>query len=245
MNNKIILFLLIISFLVVLLGGAYTWWLSGQKENLSILLIQAKKTQQEMKADAQRITDENENLQKQLDKIQADALSYVATNTKLQLEKENLEKRINDIQEEIKKKETLLSGVKTETQQVETLELTDLKQKIERLGAENKAAQNKLKGTEVEINLLNTSWQRERAILYYNLGVAYTQANLYDEAVDALERSLKYNSLNPQAHYNLGLIFENVKLNPAKALWHYKLYLEQSPQAQDRDEVMGWIKRLR
>ena len=245
MNNKKMFFLLFIIFIALLAGGAYTWWLYNQKETLAISLDLTKKTQTEMKTDAKRLEGENENLQKQMDKIQANALAYVAANTKLQVEKESLQKRIDDIEKEVKKKEALLEGVKAETPQAQAPEVAKLQDEIARLTSENKAAQEKLKGMQVEKDLSSNDDQLEKARLYYNLGVAYSQGKLYDEAIAAFERSLKYNPANSPAHYNMGLIFENIKLDPQKAAWHYKMYLEQSPEAQDREEVASWIAKLR
>jgi len=74
--------------------------------------------------------------------------------------------------------------------------------------------------------------------------VAYSQAKLYEEAIFEYEESLKLNANNPEAHYNLGLLYENCIGETEKALEHYRKYLELKPNAEDSAEVEAWIKRL-
>jgi tetratricopeptide (TPR) repeat protein len=38
--------------------------------------------------------------------------------------------------------------------------------------------------------------KQERVLYHYNLGVAYSQAKFYDEAIDEYEKSLKFNANN-------------------------------------------------
>ena len=57
-------------------------------------------------------------------------------------------------------------------------------------------------------------------------------------------KSLEINPGNPEAHYNLGLLYDKVKNKPEKAVIHYKKYLEIEPYAEDKEEVMKLIKKL-
>ena len=74
--------------------------------------------------------------------------------------------------------------------------------------------------------------------------MAYTQANLYDEAIEAYEKSLTFDQNNAEAHYNLGLLYDKVKTDPEKAVLHYKKYLELKPDAEDKEEIETWIQQL-
>ena len=62
--------------------------------------------------------------------------------------------------------------------------------------------------------------------------------------MDSYEKALRNNPYNADAHYNLGLLYEKTKSDPDKAIEHYQEYLKLSPDANDRDEVLGWIQRL-
>jgi tetratricopeptide (TPR) repeat protein len=50
---------------------------------------------------------------------------------------------------------------------------------------------------------------------------------------------------NADAHYNLGLLYKDVKQDPDKAIMHLSKYLELKPDAEDKEEVQGWIEKLK
>jgi tetratricopeptide (TPR) repeat protein len=68
---------------------------------------------------------------------------------------------------------------------------------------------------------------------------------MYDDAIDAYEKSLKAKDANAEAHYNLGLLYENVRSDKPLASKHYKRYLELDPKGKDAAEVSSWIERLK
>jgi tetratricopeptide (TPR) repeat protein len=69
------------------------------------------------------------------------------------------------------------------------------------------------------------------------LGDVYIQAELFEEAVKAYENTLTFNPQNPDAEYNLGLLFETYKKDKAKSIEHYRNYLRLKPDAPDRDDI--------
>ena len=44
----------------------------------------------------------------------------------------------------------------------------------------------------------------------FNLGAAYQKLGRYKDAVREFEKTLKYNPMSAEAHYNLALIYENM-----------------------------------
>jgi len=50
----------------------------------------------------------------------------------------------------------------------------------------------------------------------FNLGAAYQKLGRYKDAVREFEKTLKYNPMSAEAHYNLALIYEN--MNEGKKL---------------------------
>ena len=101
------------------------------------------------------------------------------------------------------------------------------------------------KGLENQIGLLEQTLRSEKARYHYNLGSAYAHAKLYDEAVDSYKKSLEFDPNNAEAHYNLGVLFMEVKLDPEKAINHFRKYLELNPKSEDRQGVEEWIQRLK
>lgn len=82
------------------------------------------------------------------------------------------------------------------------------------------------------------------AISYQQLGTAYAQLKRYDLAIDAYNKSLKYNFNNPVVHCNVGLLYEHSHTRAQRAIYHLNKYLEMDPDASDKNEITFIIKRL-
>jgi len=132
---------------------------------------------------------------------------------------------------------SLTEKVNELVQRTSTGRVQEVEAARDELSEENK----KLKA---EIDALKVVLKREQGVYYYNLGVAYVQAKLFNNAVQALQKSLAFNEDNPEAHYNLGLLYQNFLIEPEKAVLHYQKYLEMSPEAEDKEEVQAWIDKL-
>ena len=202
-------------------------------------LSQAKNMVKSAQEEMSRLQAEKEKIAKDNDKLKADALSFVELNTKLQAEKDKALKSQQDIEKTIKASEVVLEAVRAKFE--------GLLKEVELNKAELSKRDELVKQMEYlkkKMISLDATLKKERVLYHYNLGVAYSQAKLYDEAVEEYEKSLQYNSLNADAHYNLGLLFENIKMDPQRAIEHYRKYLEIKPDTADKEEVAGWITKL-
>jgi len=189
--------------------------------------------------ETERLQAEKERVSKDNDKLKANALSFVELNTKLQEEKDKAQKSQQELEKIIKTREDLLKTVKSR--------FRELVKKVE--GDKNKLSlQGKLNEEmdflKKKIISLDSTLKKERALYHYNLGVAYSQAKFYDEAIDEYEKSLKFGLSNAEAHYNLGLLYENIKKDSEKAIAHYRNYLKIKPDPEDKEEVESGIKKL-
>jgi len=234
MKNKIIIIVFGLMGLG-LLTVALIFFIKSDK--LDSELIQTKRMMQQVQEETKRTQEEKEELSKKNEKLQVDTISYVTLNADLQKEKENLEARLNSAQKILENKEADLQRLK------ETFEQIEEKTKKEK-NVRNEEAIDEKKELQERISSLETTLEKERALYYYDLGVAYTQSKLYEEAITVYEKSLKFNNINPDAHYNLALLYDNFQQDSGKALLHYKKYLELKPNADDKEEVEDWIKRL-
>lgn len=79
--------------------------------------------------------------------------------------------------------------------------------------------------------------QTELARLYYEAGLAQTQAKAYPQAIAAFETSLALNPDNPEAHYHLGLLYQLARSDPEQAGAHLRAYLAMSPNGKNRNDV--------
>ena len=205
---------------------------------LNLELVQSKQIIQKMQEDNISIAAEKDKLTNAKDKLQADAVSYLAVNAKLQKEKDELDDKLRKAQRIIENK---VADLQRSNKKLEEMENETIKEKNslnEKLVNEKKDLQDKLASLEVTL-------QKEKAQYYYNLGVAYANAKLYDEAIGAYEKSLKIEDNNVDAHYNVGLLYDNLQQDPEKAIFHFQKYLELKPDADDKDEVKEWINRLK
>jgi tetratricopeptide (TPR) repeat protein len=105
--------------------------------------------------------------------------------------------------------------------------------------------QKEKKELEGKIKSLEETLQKERGLYHYNLAVSYAQAKLYDEAIASYEKSLTFNPDNADAHYNLGVLYADFKSDSEKAISHYRKYLELKPDANDKEEVLRLMEKLK
>jgi tetratricopeptide (TPR) repeat protein len=163
---------------------------------------------------------------------------YAERNTDLQKDKEDLEKKFKEAKKIIGNKEADMLSI---TKKLEDLEQKTTKGNIN----QQKIFLKERKELKEKARSLEATLQKERALYHYNLGVSYTQLKRYDEATEAYEKSLELDVNNADAHYNLGLLYKDVKQDPDKAIMHLSKYLELKPDAEDKEEVQGWIEKLK
>ncbi|MCX5686545.1 MAG: tetratricopeptide repeat protein [Candidatus Omnitrophica bacterium] len=181
---------------------------------------------------------EKDDIAKENEKLSSDAASYLAINTKLQNEKEILNKAVDDAKKTLESKEANLQRLKTNLEALEKKMAKEMPEKESKMAEESKSLRKK-------IDSLDRKLKKERSTYYYNLGVAYTQAKYYEEAIRAYESSLKFDPNNADAHYNLALAYDTIRDDRQRAIYHYRAYLKLRPQAPDRDEIKAAITNLK
>lgn len=67
----------------------------------------------------------------------------------------------------------------------------------------------------------------------------------FQKAVEYYESALDGTMLTAEAHYRLGLVYEDKIKNDVGALHHFERYLELAPQGQFATDVKGYTERLR
>ncbi|MDD2752180.1 MAG: tetratricopeptide repeat protein [Candidatus Omnitrophica bacterium] len=201
-------------------------------------LIQTKQLLNKSQEDTKRVQNEKEKITKENEKLQADAVSYLGVNSQLQSEKEKLQAAIEENKKSLAKKEDDLEKAK--------VSLDRLEKKIIQEGSTRKNIYEKeSQDLKKKISSLEETLKKERGLYHYNLAVAFTQAKLFDEAIDSYEKSLSFDPTNADAHYNLGLLYTSARGMPEKAVQHYQEYLKLKPDAEDKDEVLAWIDKLK
>jgi len=228
---------IVIAVLLIAALGAMSASLFMKAGSLDQQLRTSNQMLLKMKEEVNRAETEKEKLAKENEKLQADTVSYLEINTDLQRAKEEAEGQLIAAREDIAGKEG------------EIRELSQKFKETDKKLAKTKVLDNgKMAGEKKEladkIKSLEETLKRERGLYHYNLAVAYTEAKLYDDAIDAYNKSLEFSPDNPEAYYNLGLLYQNFRGDPIMAAAYYRKYLELKPFAGDRDEVKALIDTL-
>ena len=201
-------------------------------------LTQTKQLLTKSQDEAKRINEEKEKISKENEKLEGDAVSYVGINNQLQKEKEKLQSANEESKKNLAKKEEELEKAKTTLMRIE-------KNILEERSAKKNIYEKESEYLKKNIKSLEETLKKERGLYHYNLAVAFTQSKLFDEAIDSYEKSLSFDPNNADAHYNLGLLYSNARNMPERALQHYEEYLKLKPDAEDKNEVIGWIDKLK
>ena len=76
---------------------------------------------------------------------------------------------------------------------------------------------------------------------HYVLGKSRVNAMDYSGAIRAFEESLEANPHSAQAHYQLGMLYENQEADPAAAIYHYQQYLKYDPGTENAEIISQHI----
>ncbi len=93
------------------------------------------------------------------------------------------------------------------------------------------------------LELTRESYAKQAGSLYYYLGLAYTQAKIYRDAIQAYAKSLEYEPDSPEVHCNLGLLYAYQGNNPSKMLYHLREALRINPQIENREVLKDLIEK--
>jgi len=221
--------------LITLVSLVAIIFLFARNNSLEKQLAYTKQVAKKMEADIKALNMDKEEMAKDKEKLQTDATSYMAINTKITQEKEKMQEALDGARKAMDAKEAGLERMKLNLQRLE-------KEAAAKKGAGGgDKSQAEIKTLKKKIALMDKRSIKDKAVFYYNLGVAYTEAKYYDNAIDAYEKSLKLDDSNAEAHYNLALIYREVTDAQGKAIQHYRAYLKLRPDAPDKEEVEAVI----
>ena len=233
-----------------------------RKSKVDILLLSNfKEENEELNLDNEKLSLEAEKLQERIAALEENSSSLEKDIAFIKEQKSKLSEELRDKQKILDELDNLKKGKKQLAQELENKELylerLTEKQKIreenltktwwgkmEELMDEVTSLREENKLLESSVNDLGVENIQTHASLYIELGLAYAKAKLYDEAISAFEKSLDFDSLNPDAYYNLGLLYQHHRGNDRKALIQLKKYLELNPNAQDKTEVKELIAMI-
>jgi LysM repeat protein len=80
---------------------------------------------------------------------------------------------------------------------------------------------------------------------HFVLGKSRVNAMDYQGAVEAFSQSLEANPHSAKAHYELGWLYDEKIADPAAAIYHYQVYLQFTPKADDAEVIKQRIYRCK
>ena len=133
---------------------------------------------------------------------------------------------------------------------VQKAKIRDLEKRISELKKDNTEALKKNKRLEGEVKNIpskfaeiarqNKALKRETSQMHYNLGVFYTKKMEYERAIAEFEKVLDIDPDDAYAHFNLGYIYAEYRVDRKKAIEQFRLFL-RSAEGNDRD--IDWVRK--
>ncbi len=96
-----------------------------------------------------------------------------------------------------------------------------------------------------DLEVLHQAFRKLQAKYYNNLGGSFLYEKEFDRAAEAFAASLDLDPWNPEACFNLALIYENYLKDLKSAIAYYERYLSILPDAPDRAQVEAHIAKLK
>lgn len=185
-----------------------------------------------------------QTLQKENEQLKKESLSYLTREKDINGKREQLEKLLRQQSQQVKALEQQLKDAQKELQALkqDNLKLADINDLAG--SVKIKKQQERIAQLESDLSATKEQMKKQEAFLHYNLGVSYTKEKNYEMAIDEYEKALSLNPDDTDTHYNLAIIYDDLRRNPKRAIEHYKKYLELKSDAADIDEVKEWIARL-
>jgi tetratricopeptide (TPR) repeat protein len=134
------------------------------------------------------------------------------------------------------------AGEVRDTNDREASALLDAKDKeIESLRSQLKETQQ----VRDDFAVLKQAFKKLQAKYYNNLGGTFLYEKAFENAAKAFEDALEIDPWNPEACFNLALLYDNYLKDTKAAVLFYERYLVLIPEAQDRRQIEERIEQLK
>lgn len=212
---------------------------------------------------------EREDLQGRLSKTRQRAQEQIDREEerfqeKLEAQKKDFFTQRNALSKQIAALETMLANISVRNEDLR-VELNENRQMLEKLYKakeivdenENLLAslnrnEETLSALQIEKERVGRQLKEAKANLkeqtlrfHYNLGYFYDQSRQFKEALVEYKKALKIAPDDADLHYNLAVLYDEHIRDKEKAIYHYEIYLNLSPEAEDAPKVTYWINRAK
>ncbi|MFH0940355.1 MAG: tetratricopeptide repeat protein [Candidatus Omnitrophota bacterium] len=220
----------------------------SEADKNNLLRTENLKTAEEAQGEMKKL---KEDVKKERDKSLDDKQKLLDQMNQLSKEKDKAVKDAEDVKKSVLKEReiSLVAGDDLEKLRKEVAAIAregkdSIKQLEESFRKKQQNYETRILSSEAQLAKAKAKISSEAARYHYNLGVVYTQNKDFDSAVKEFKTALGYNPKNAQAHYNLGIIYDDYFKDRENAKYHYRNYLELSPDSDDAEAVKEWLANL-
>ncbi|MBU1087197.1 MAG: tetratricopeptide repeat protein [Candidatus Omnitrophica bacterium] len=239
------------------------------KQQLSLVEQERAKWEMEKETNIsanKRLQSVNDHLISKLDNLQADLFQVQSERDEMRktLSKskagyiivDDLNKKIKEQEKEISRLESNLAKMQKEvdsaSDQIAKAEATadvlrnqvkEVKDKYKKSVTTNKKLEHKINRQPkeyAEIARENKILVKRTALMHYNLGVFYSEKKEYTRAIAEFEKTIELNPEDPQAYFNLGLIYAEQFEDRSKAISRFQKFLMLTKK---EDQDVDWVKK--
>jgi tetratricopeptide (TPR) repeat protein len=204
-----------------------------------------------LKTTQQQLVQEKQQLEQALEDLRVKYSTQAWQQEKIILQKENneLKNNLKQAQAQVTK---LNDGSWKLSKELEKSrkESAQFYSKSEKINKDYAAVMQKTKAVErrieeapekfAELARQNKALIKQTANMHYNLGVFYTKNKQYSRAIAEFEKAVELNPEDSHAHFNLGYIYAQYLENRARAVEHFRKYLNL---ADSSDKDIDWVKK--
>ncbi|MEK7850001.1 MAG: tetratricopeptide repeat protein [Candidatus Omnitrophota bacterium] len=233
-------------FAIAALAAGLLYKSESDKNNL--LRTENLKTADEAQTEMKEL---KEDIKKERDKSLDDKQKLLDQMNQLSKEKDKAVKEAEEVKKGVLKEReiSLVAGDDLEKLRKEVAAIAregkdGIKQLEESFRKKQQSYETRILSSEAQLAKAKAKISSEADRYHYNLGVVYTQNKDFDSAVKEFKTALGYNPKNAQAHYNLGIIYDDYFKDRENAKYHYRNYLELSPDSDDAEAVKEWLANL-
>ena len=187
-----------------------------------------------LKGDVRQLTRERQTLDERLQKM---SQGKKAAEKKARQSQEKLK----SVRADLKAKQKLLA----KKNKTSSAEKRQWEKKIAGLTKEKEAVEKKRRdaavtpqGTETKVK---APAEKQSLDIHYNLALAYHKTKMYKEEEQEYLKCLKIDPDDAYVHYNLAVLYDDKFNDNAKAVRHYRKYLDLSPLGEDTEKVKVWM----
>jgi len=246
MNNKFTLMAAAAAAFLAAVVAFVSWGIEARKN--ALLRDENAKTIEEMRTELEtgrtEVRQMADKYLQEKNKLLVEINSLTADRDKIEEETAKLKKQISSEQDISKGTNEDLDKVNKELAHVRK-ERTEIASKLETgFKKQKQMFETKILTLDAQLAKAKKRLEDEAERYHYNLGVVYTRAKDYENAVEEFKRALAYNPNNARAHYNLGILYDDYFKDKKQARYHYRTFLELQPESDDAESVREWLADL-